>query len=617
MKGMCGWIGTKEAIPDTRKITNSLVVSMSGELKDSVQALYGARDGMAGWSEMGQASCYEIDSLKVVVVGNVHWKSEALNRLSLETSPAAAVANAFSTSSKAFLEEMHGAFCVAIMDEQADRVLIAIDRLGIYPLCYSLQRENFVFATSTDGVVAHPEISNEIDPQAVFNYLFFHMVPSPGSIYKQVFKLLPGQYAFFQNGKIETDFYWHLKYADSGRSLISERKERLKSLLNKAVKKAVIDEKAGAFLSGGTDSSTVAGVLTETLHKPAETFSIGFEADGYDEMEFARITSRHFGTHPHEYYVTAQDVVDAIPMIARAYDEPFGNASAVPTYFCAKRAKEQGIRVMLAGDGGDEIFGGNARYAKQKIFEAYFMLPALLRDSVLEPIMFGLPGIEHIPPLRKLKSYISQARVPLPDRLESYNFLHRASLDEIFTSEFLEQVNSQVPDELLRTEYGRTDATASTNRMLHLDLKFTLADNDLRKVNRMCQLAGVEVQYPLLDEEIVMFAAQLPPALKVKGLKLRYFFKEALKGFLPKETLTKSKQGFGLPFGVWMQTYPPLQKLAYDSLKSLRERGYIRPEYIDGLIEQHRSGHAAYFGVMIWVLMMLEQWLQHHQTKAV
>ncbi len=617
MKGMCGWIGAKEAFPDTREITNSLVVSMSGGLKDSLQALYGTRDGLAGWSEMGQASCYEVDSLKVIVLGNVHWKSEVLNKLSLEISPAAAVANAFSNSGKAFLEEMHGAFCVAIIDKLADRVLLAIDRLGIYPLCYSLQRENFVFATSTDGIVAHPGISKEIDPQAVFNYLFFHMVPSPGSIYKQVYKLLPGQYALFQNGKVETDFYWHLKYADSGRSLFSERREILKSLLKKAVKKAVIDEKAGAFLSGGTDSSTVAGVLTDALHKPAETFSIGFEADGYDEMEFARITSRHFGTHPHEYYVTAQDVVDAIPIIARAYDEPFGNASAVPTYFCAKRAKEQGIRVMLAGDGGDEIFGGNARYAKQKIFEAYFMLPTLLRDSVLEPIMFGLPGIDHIPPLRKLKSYISQARVPLPDRLEAYNFLHRTSLDEIFTSAFLEQVNSQVPDELLRTEYGRTDAIAPTNRMLHLDLKFTLADNDLRKVNRMCQLAGVEVQYPLLDEEIVMFAAQLPPDLKVKGLKLRYFFKEALKGFLPKETLTKSKQGFGLPFGVWMQTYPPLQKLAYDSLKSLRERGYIRPEYIDDLIEQHRSGHAAYFGVMIWVLMMLEQWLQHHQTKAV
>ena len=268
---------------------------------------------------------------------------------------------------------------------------------------------------------------------------------------------------------------------------------------------------------------------------------------------------------------------------------------------------------MLAGDGGDEIFGGNERYAKQKIFEAYSIIPAMLRNGLLEPFMLGIPGIDRIPLLGKIKSYILQAKVPLPDRLESYNFLHRASLNQIFTADYLAQVNHQQPIALLRAEYGRTNASSATNRMLHLDLKFTLADNDLRKVSRMCELAGVAVHYPLLDEDIVTFAAQLPPLLKVKGLKLRYFFKEALSDFLPHETITKSKQGFGLPFGVWMQTYPPLKELAYDSLTSLRKRGYLRSEYLDGLIEQHRSEHEAYYGVMIWVLMMLEQWLQQHE----
>lgn len=613
MKGMCGWRGGVSGSVDANGITEAMIDAMGGGRRDSKNVLYGSREGIAVWSEIDPTSCREVGLLKIAIVGNVYWDSDELNELARHKTPAEAVAEAYLKSGKAFLEDIHGTFCIAVIDARADTALIAIDRLGIYPMCYAVSQGYFIFATGTDGVVAHPAIDRVIDPQSIFDYIYFHEVPSPGSIYKNVSKLQPGQYALFQNGKLETNFYWKLNYADSGTSNFALRKERLKELLQAAVKRAVTDGKVGTFLSGGTDSSTVAGILTEVLHKPADTFSMGFAAEGYDEMEFARITSRHFGTRAHEYYVTAQDVVDAIPLIARAYDEPFGNASAVPTYCCAKLAKEQGIRLMLAGDGGDEIFGGNERYAKQKIFEAYSIIPAMLRNGLLEPFMLGIPGIDRIPLLGKIKSYILQAKVPLPDRLESYNFLHRASLNQIFTADYLAQVNHQQPIALLRAEYGRTNASSATNRMLHLDLKFTLADNDLRKVSRMCELAGVAVHYPLLDEDIVTFAAQLPPLLKVKGLKLRYFFKEALSDFLPHETITKSKQGFGLPFGVWMQTYPPLKELAYDSLTSLRKRGYLRPEYLDGLIEQHRSEHEAYYGVMIWVLMMLEQWLQQHE----
>ena len=613
MKGMCGWYGDEKDPILAKTITDDMVDAMTDVKIDSIRTLYGRSDGISAWSKIDQASCHEEGSLKVAVVGNVYWENDELNELAKTETSAAAIAKAYSQSGKAFLENMHGAFCVAVINSQDATAVVAIDRLGIYSICYAAPRDHFIFSTSTDGVVAHPDMERVINPQSIFNYLFFHSVPSPGSIYKNVRKLLPGQYALFQNGRVETNFYWHLQYADSGPSHFIQRQESLNKLLQTALQRSVTDEQVGAFLSGGTDSSTIAGLLAQSSTKLANTFSIGFAADGYDEMEFARITSKHFGTRSHEYYVTAQDVVDTIPLVAQTYDEPFGNASAVPTYCCAKLAKEQGIQLMLAGDGGDEIFGGNTRYAKQKVFEAYSLVPAILRRSILEPAMFGVPGIERIPLLRKLKSYIAQAKIPLPSRLESYNFLHRTSPSEIFTADFLAQVNTQEPDALLHAEYGRTDSTSTTNRLLNLDLKFTLADNDLRKVNRMCELAGVAVHYPLLDEDIVAFAAQLPPSLKVKGLKLRYFFKEALKDFLPHETLTKSKQGFGLPFGVWMQTYVPLQELTYDSLKSLRGRGYIRPEYIDSLIEQHRSGHASYYGVMIWVLMMLEQWLQHHE----
>jgi asparagine synthase (glutamine-hydrolysing) len=281
----------------------------------------------------------------------------------------------------------------------------------------------------------------------------------------------------------------------------------------------------------------------------------------------------------------------------------------VPTYFCASKAKDDGVQVLLAGDGGDEIFGGNARYAKQKLFEAYQSVPRMLRHGLIEPLAFRVPGSERIGPLRKLRSYVRQASVPLPDRLESYNFLGRTPLDHIFESSFLAEVDSARPLELQRDVYLRTASLSPVNRMMHLDLEFTLADNDLRKVSRMCELAGLEARYPLLDDALVAFSGELPPELKVKGLRLRYFFKQALKDFLPPETIAKTKHGFGMPFGLWLKDHKPLADLVQESLAGFARREILRKEYLTRLQHEHESGHATYFGVMIWVIMMLEHWL--------
>ena len=216
-------------------------------------------------------------------------------------------------------------------------------------------------------------------------------------------------------------------------------------------------------------------------------------------------------------------------------------------------------------------------------------------------------------PIQKLRSYIRQASVSLPERMESYNFIYRQPLDEMFEAEFLASVNPEMPKEMLEDAYFRADSEHPVNRMLHLDLKFTLADNDLRKVSRMCEAAGVEVRYPLLNEALVNFSGQLPISYKVKGQRLRWFFKEALKDLLPHEIITKSKHGFGLPFGVWALSHAPLRELVDDSLNKFEDRGYLRPEYIHGIRKQHTEGHSTYFGKMIWVMLMLEQWLGVHE----
>jgi len=611
MTGLCGWLGPIGQDSNPSVLLNKMMAPLGSA--EPAQNPTSPAYALGAYSPFGLASCHEAEGLLAAIDGRVNWDDAALARLAQERSPAVALHAAYRRWGKDCLAHLHGPFAIAVLEPASGMVLLAIDRLGIQRLCFAPHASGLVFGSTCDSVTAHPAIGRRISSQGIFNFLYHHMVPAPGTIYAGVEKLLPAQYLLHRNGQQERGFYWEADWLVPHAPNFEQSRQTLKHLLRDSVGSALDQHNTGAFLSGGTDSSTIAGMLTQVSGKPAETFSIGFEAEGFDEMEYARIAVKQFGAHPHEYYVTPDDVVAAIPLIAAAYDEPFGNASAVPTYFCALKAKEAGIDAMLAGDGGDEIFGGNTRYATQKVFEAYHYLPALLRQSLIEPLAARLPGVS---PLSKVASYVRQARVPLPDRLETYNFLHSVALDTIFTPGFLSAVDPESPLATMREVYSRTRSDSTLNRMLHLDWKQTLADNDLRKVNRMCELAGVEVRYPLLDERIVAFAAQLPANYKVKGPKLRWFFKEALSDFLPHEILHKSKHGFGLPFGLWMQHHAPLHALAHESLRAFRARNIVRTEYLDELMRLHQAGHASYYGVMIWVVMMLEQWLQKHEVKA-
>jgi asparagine synthase (glutamine-hydrolysing) len=302
--------------------------------------------------------------------------------------------------------------------------------------------------------------------------------------------------------------------------------------------------------------------------------------------------------------------------LARSYDEPFGNSSAVPTLACARRAQADGIRVMLAGDGGDEIFAGNDRYARQGVFEHYWRIPAPLRARVIEPLAAGLlPAKGGITPLRKLRSYVEQARVPMPARLETYNFIERMTPQALFEPAFLARVDSGHPPAMLDAMYAEAPAHALVDRMMYLDWTITLSDNDLRKVGRMCGLAGIDVRYPMLDDALVDLSLRVPAQLKLKGRTLRWFYKQALRDFLPPEIIAKTKHGFGLPFGVWLSESAELQQLVYGSLEALKGRGILRPDFIDRLCASQRDEHAAYYGDLVWVLAILELWLTEHRVS--
>ncbi len=500
---------------------------------------------------------------------------------------------------------------LVMIDSATKTLILATDPIGLTNLYYAKTKQGLVFGSSADCVVAHPEVKADISAQSVYDYVYYHHCPSPNTIYQQVKKLEGGQVLIYQEGQIQLKHYWKPAFKEKMLTSTADMgKELQQKLIESVARLAEGDVTTGAFLSGGLDSSSVAGALAKVYPGKAKTFSMGFPVEGYDEIEYANIAVQHFKTLQHEYYLTPADTVKAIPDIAAYYDEPFGNSSALAAYYCAKVAQEQGISVMLGGDGGDELFAGNERYAQQLVFDYYQHVPAVIGQG-MEALLNHLPGfLAKQKLLFKAKRYIDQAKVPLPDRLQDYNFLHRHIGAEIFQADFLQQINTEAPLDLLRESYHRPQEASTLNRMLYMDWKTTLHDNDLVKVNKMCEMAGVAVKYPLLSQDIIELSCQIPSADKLDFKTLRKFYKQAMAGFLPDKIINKSKHGFGLPFGIWLTEYSPLKELAYDSINSLKKRPYFQSEFLDHAVKMHQSVHAAYYGELIWVLMMLELWFQ-------
>ncbi len=523
----------------------------------------------------------------------------------------AAVARALAYGGAAALGDVLGDFALAFWDRRRKRGILAADRIGVRPLVYATAGNWLAFASSLDALRAYPGVDDALDEQSIYDYLHFHVCPLPRTIYRGMRRLPPGHWLAFGEGiAAEPQCYWRMQWREDERPPLPDLEPRFRNTVEEAVRTAAGGDVAvGAFLSGGTDSSTVSGMLGRVSGRAARTFSIGFDAAGYDEMVYARIAARHFGCEQHEYYVTPDDVVAAVPRIASHYDQPFGNASAIPTYYCAQFAREHGVQRLLAGDGGDELFGGNERYAKQQILGFYHRLPGALRRGFIEPATRSVP-LFGLPLLRKLRSYVEQASPDMPARYESYNLLNYLGADNLLSADFLASIDRRHPQALVTDAHSPFAGSALINQLQGIDLRFTLADSDLPKVTRMCELAGIDVAFPLLDERVVDFAARLAPEHKLRGTQLRWFFKHALRDFLPPEIISKQKQGFGLPVGAWLVGHRPLFDLAAEAVHSLRAMGLLQPQFTDELLGPRLREHPKYFGTMVWVLMMLGLWLQ-------
>jgi asparagine synthase (glutamine-hydrolysing) len=552
----------------------------------------------------------ELDGIVVAVTGRPYWegRSEALADWAI----AREILDAYRERGTRLLETLHGSFALAIVEPARGIALLALDRMGVQRLAYAETPAGLVFSTSAEAVARHIAPTPALDRQAILDYLYFHMVPSPDTIFAGVRKLPAATLAEYTGGRLRLSRYWAPGFVEDRPGDFDPLARELRESLRTAVRAAAPGPASGAFLSGGLDSSTVAGMLSEVA-PPARTFSIGFGFPDYDELSFARIANARFGCVGHEYDVTADDIVASFAAIAEAYDEPFGNSSALPTYYCARLARQHDVTHLLAGDGGDELFAGNSRYADQVVFQHYERVPAAAR-ALLEAGLRASPEPLARGVIRKARGYVAKANTPLPDRLEAWNFMHQIGMAEVLDPDFLAAIDANRPIRHMRDVYRSAPANSQLNRLLYYDWRFTLADNDLRKVEAMCDLAGVAVSYPMLHPHVVEMSTRVPPRMKMPGTALRDFYKRAMQGFLPDEIIHKKKHGFGLPFGLWLQQSKGLRGIVLGNLADLRRRRIVRDRFLDRLLDLHGAEDARYYGVFVWVLAMLEQWMKAHEV---
>ena len=503
---------------------------------------------------------------------------------------------------------LHGMFAFAIWDGPNDRLILARDRLGKKPLYYYTNGPLFVFASEIKALLEHSGVETRIDVDAIPAYLAFGYVPTPRTFFEGITSVPPGHVLIVdRSGAVVVDPYWEPKLP--GRDGVcfpgsfDDAVGRTRELLTAAVDRRLIaDVPIGAFLSGGVDSSAVVGVMASLMDQPVKTFTIGFEDDsGFDERPFARRVSQRFGTE-HTEFVVAPRATDLLEELVWHHDGPFGDSSAIPTYFLSKLTRGH-VTVALSGDGGDELFAGYERFSAALALTQFQRLPRSARA-------LGARGVAALPQeaFRGRVGSIQRFVGVADDRVESA--LRRWVA---YTSdEWVRRLTGKL-DHAAIHDYQRiwkaSEGAPLLTRLLYLNLKTYLLDDLLVKVDRMTMAHALEVRSPLLDHELVEFALSLPPPMLAKGWSRKRVLKAAISDLVPSDLLKRRKRGFGIPLDRWFRH--DLRSYLSDLLQSEKTvvTDFVSRSALDDLIAEHLSGKQNH-GHSLWTLLTLEGFLR-------
>jgi asparagine synthase (glutamine-hydrolysing) len=508
------------------------------------------------------------------------------------------------------VERLWGMYALAVWDSRRKLLLLARDRLGKKPLVYyaAPNAAGLAFASEMQALLAHPDVPRQLEPSAIDDYLTYLYVPAPTTAYRDIRKLPPGHRLVWQPGRLTVEPYWQVRFGSKLQLSEAEAVEQFGALLRDAVRRRLIaDVPLGAFLSGGIDSSTVVAEMAELSSQPVKTFSIGFGERDFDELRYARQVAQRFGTDHHEMVVEPR-ALDVLPTLVRHYGEPYGDSSAVPTYYVSKMTRQH-VTVALEGGGGDELLAGYERHWAARVAARYDTIPRFVRHGLIRPLIPLVPEPRQRRAfLRRAKRFMAAAHLPVFDRyLQWVGAFTPDQKTSLYTPEFASLMAANDSGRWLRQALAPEPQLDPVDAVLRADTLLYLPQDLLAKVDIASMANSLEARAPLLDHRLVEFCAALPSTYKLRGRTSKWLLRQVMRDRLPQDVLTRSKMGFGVPVGEWLRT--DLRPLLEDTLLSQRaqQRGYFRPAAVRGLVDEHLSRRADRTS-HIWGLLMLELW---------
>ncbi|MFQ5887594.1 MAG: asparagine synthase (glutamine-hydrolyzing) [Candidatus Hydrothermarchaeales archaeon] len=515
------------------------------------------------------------------------------------------------------LERLNGMFAFALWDNNKNSLFVARDRIGKKPLHYVLYNGGIIFASEIKALLKHPKVSKEIDLKSLNKYLTYEYVPAPNAIFKAIKKLEPGHYLLYRNREIQSSQYWDIPLVDNPISYKTEAEyiEELRGTLEKAVRsRLVADVPVGVFLSGGIDSSLVAAFAARA-NQQLECFSIGFDEPSFDESNHARKVAEALNVKHQLKVFNMREMLEGLHMLPEILDEPLADASLLPTYLLSKFTS-QNVKVVLSGDGGDELFAGYPTYQSHRLVTYYDSLPAFLKTALKAMASYLPVSHRNISTDFKIKQFLKGVGVSSEIRFFIWMgaFIDIEKKD-LLSDELKVELRNHNTYEDIFGYINESRLTKDLERILYLSMKLYLQDDILVKVDRASMANSLEVRCPLLDHEFVEFVSGLPTVYKLNGLKTKYLFKKAAKGILPEKIVHRPKKGFGIPISHWLAGELKDFMLDYLGEERIKRQGFFNFSYINNLIEGHLAKKSDN-RKLLWPLLVFQIWYERFMGRV-